>query len=601
MPTSTTKSPTLPDRLPGCAALLVGLEPTRASTRSELAAAIRTEPRTEQLVLRAVDADGGHAPAASLEDAIARVGVHAVRGVAIALDVLQSECRSEAGAQRWRRPLAVAFAARALSRHLHLGLPLEAFTLGLVHGFGPQVLAAWRMPAHLVQVATPLSTGDRGFDPDEDELVGLARILGQASLLADALHGDPALSSVDWARASSGLEALREILEMDRGSFASLFERVGREWIECQAALGLSTATVPTLADVHGRAGAVPADAEVVRALDSGSATELKGLRILAVDDESTSLKLLERTLRKAGHEVLTAVNGSDALRIALETHPHAVIADWMMPEMDGIDLCKALRRSELGRNVFFLVLTGRGEEDRIVEAFDAGVDDYVTKPFNAKILLARLKGGQRVIELQERVEANRRVVMKQIAEMGLLTRKLRNAAHTDALTELPNRRYAMARLEAEWAGSNPPVDRPLSAILVDIDHFKNVNDAYGHDVGDLVLKEVAFVLRANTRQGEEASRLGGEEFFVVCSNTNEEQARIAGERLRSAIERHVITGLGYEGSVTISVGVAQRTAEMGNQDALIKAADHAVYAAKAAGRNRVVASSDLAAMARSA
>src|SRR5690606_16476299 len=147
-----------------------------------------------------------------------RVGVHAVRGVAIALDVLQSECRSEAGAQRWRRPLAVAFAARALSRHLHLGLPLEAFTLGLVHGLGPQVLAAWRMPAHLVQVATPLSTGDRGFDPDEDELVGLARILGQASLLADALHGDPALSSVDWARASSGLEALREILEMDRGS-----------------------------------------------------------------------------------------------------------------------------------------------------------------------------------------------------------------------------------------------------------------------------------------------------------------------------------------------------------------------------------------------
>jgi two-component system cell cycle response regulator len=184
---------------------------------------------------------------------------------------------------------------------------------------------------------------------------------------------------------------------------------------------------------------------------------------------------------------------------------------------------------------------------------------------------------------------------------MGLLTRKLRNAAHTDALTELPNRRYALARLEAEWEASSTNRARPLSAILLDIDHFKKVNDTFGHDVGDLVLKEVAMVLRANTRQGEEAARLGGEEFFVVCANTDEEHARIAGERLRAAIERHTISGPGFHGGVTISVGVAQRTLGMANQDALIKASDHAVYAAKAAGRNRVVAISDLGPIAQSA
>lgn len=587
-----------PPRMPDCAAALVALGATASA--EDVSRTIESEPRTASLLLRCVSA-GGPSPVVSIDDAIRKVGRPTARALAIALDLCRDECRSEIGALRWSRPLATASATSAICAHMGLGAPSEAFLVGLVRGFGPQVLAKWGMPEHLVQAVAPSACGDAGFDPDEGEVAGLARVLGQASLLADALRGDPSYGSVDWARMSSGLESMREILEMDRAAFGDLFERIGREWAGWHVALAISQPKVPSLAEVHGRAGGVPADEDVVRVLETASRTTLKGLRILAVDDEATSLKLLERTLRKAGHEVVTAVNGHDALRIALESHPHAMIADWMMPEMDGIALCKALRRSELGRSVFFLLLTGRGEEDRIVEAFDAGVDDYVTKPFNAKILLARLKGGQRVIELQERVEANRRVVMKQVAEMGLLTRKLRNAAHTDALTDLPNRRHAMARLEAEWAVSNPASGRPLSAILVDIDHFKHVNDTYGHDVGDLVLKEVAVVLRANTRQGEEAARLGGEEFFVVCSNTDEEQAIVAGERLRTAIERHVISGLGYKGSVTISVGVAQRSSGMANQDALIKAADHAVYAAKAAGRNRVVSYSGLGPMAQSA
>ncbi|MCY2958778.1 MAG: diguanylate cyclase [Planctomycetota bacterium] len=588
-------------RLTGCAALLVELDPTSENACAELAAAIRIDPHFAQMVLSLVREEGGAGPATSIEEATLRLGTATVRALAIALDLCVTECRDDAGALRWSRPLAQAFASRAISRQIRVGVPIDAFTLGLVYRFGPETLSAWRMPGQLVQVAAPGASAEAGFDPNEDEAAGLARILGQASLIAEALHGDPAQSSIDWARASSGLDAMREILEIDRPAFQALFERVGQQWSEWHASLGLPMPHVPTLDEVHRRAGEILPDDDVVRALESGSTTPLKGLRILAVDDEPSSLKILERALRKAGHDVITAVNGSDALRLALELHPHAVIADWMMPEMDGIDLCKALRRSELGRSVFFLLLTGRGEEDRIVEAFDAGVDDYVTKPFNAKILLARLKGGQRVIELQERVEANRRVVMKQVAEMGLLTRKLRNAAHTDPLTELPNRRYAMARLEAEWETSHPGGGRPLSAILIDIDHFKKVNDTYGHDVGDLVLKAVAVALRTNTRQGEEAARLGGEEFFVVCANTNEEQALIAGERLRSAIETQVIHGLGFQGSVTISVGVAQRTPDMTNQDALIKASDHAVYAAKAAGRNRVVAFSGIGSLAQSA
>jgi diguanylate cyclase (GGDEF)-like protein len=207
-------------------------------------------------------------------------------------------------------------------------------------------------------------------------------------------------------------------------------------------------------------------------------------------------------------------------------------------------------------------------------------------KPFNSRVLLARIKGGQRVIELQEHVERDRRMILKQVAELGLMTRKLRNAALTDVLTELPNRRYAMKRLETDWEASSR-TGNPLSIIMIDIDHFKLINDSFGHDVGDIVLKETANVLRKSTRTGEEASRLGGEEFFVVCPNTREAGAAVCAERLRQAVERNEIVTPTYKGHITISLGVAERTSLMPNFDALIKAADDAVYAAKFAGRNR--------------
>jgi diguanylate cyclase (GGDEF)-like protein len=215
-------------------------------------------------------------------------------------------------------------------------------------------------------------------------------------------------------------------------------------------------------------------------------------------------------------------------------------------------------------------------------------------------VLLARIKGGQRVVELQERVTSDRKMIMRQVAELGLVTRKLRNAALTDVLTELPNRRYAMKRLEADWESSTR-TGGAMSVVMLDIDNFKRINDTHGHDVGDTVLKETARVLRTSTRQGEEASRLGGEEFFIVCPNSTESQAAVCAERVRSAIERNLIKAGAFDGNVTVSLGVAQRTPEMVNFDALIKASDEAVYAAKAAGRNRVCLSSTSSRKAKSA
>ena len=167
------------------------------------------------------------------------------------------------------------------------------------------------------------------------------------------------------------------------------------------------------------------------------------------------------------------------------------------------------------------------------------------------------------------------------------MTRKLRSAALTDTLTQLPNRRYAMKRLKQEWE-SAVRNSRPLSVIMCDIDSFKRVNDNFGHDTGDVVLREVALSLQAHARASDVLCRLGGEEFLIINTSTDVATAATAAERLRVAIEQNVVEHGTFNEAVTVSLGVAGSTPEMTSVDDLIKAADEALYAAKQAGRNRV-------------
>ncbi|MFT5690223.1 MAG: two-component system cell cycle response regulator, partial [Planctomycetota bacterium] len=311
------------------------------------------------------------------------------------------------------------------------------------------------------------------------------------------------------------------------------------------------------------------------------------GLRILAVDDDPVSLRLLVHQLEIAGHQVFTATNGREALAVALETNPQIVVTDWMMPEMDGIQLCRALRRYGSGRNLYVLILTGRAEEERVVEAFDAGVDDYIVKPFKPKLLLARIRGGQRVVRLQERVERDKKTQHEHVAKLAVLTRKLRAAAMTDSLTDLPNRRYAMKRLEMEWSNSMRS-SAPFSAITIDIDFFKKVNDTHGHDVGDVVLKETSRSIQRVLRRGDTCARMGGEEFVVICPGTTLEAARQVAERIRIAVARNHIDAGTFSGTVTASLGVSARLEGKDSVHMLLKRSDEAVYEAKEAGRDRV-------------
>jgi diguanylate cyclase (GGDEF)-like protein len=541
----------------------------------------------------------------------------------------------------WSASLVRAIAARRISADMHFGTPIETYVLGLLSEIGRLVLASVhpedyalvlaggdassraeqcraereRFDIDHVEIATYLmeewglpplfglalqayeGSDDGSVDEDRDA-AGHAHVLHGANALAEIYTCSRASDAATWELYKHELEHLRKRLNLGVDAFDAFCDSIGDEWVEKGRPVDLAPREradalrfgnrTDSSARPTGRSQQRESRPTFASSTSDGQGDRAAdALRVLAVDDDPFSLKLLERAVLKAGHHVQCTSDGNQALQIALETNPHVVIADWMMPNMDGIDLCKALRRIDAGRDTFFILVTGRGDEDRVVEAFDAGVDDYIVKPFNPRLLIARIKGGQRVIQLKAKVESDRRLILKQVAELGTLTRKLDTAAHTDVLTGLPNRRYIMNQLEKGWRDAIKS-NKALSLIMIDIDHFKKVNDVHGHDVGDLVLKQTAAVLRDVTRHGEEPARLGGEEFVVVCTGASENHAAAAAERIRLAVEANEIVTPTFQGRVTVSLGVAGRTARMQSIDALIKAADDAVYAAKRGGRNRV-------------
>jgi diguanylate cyclase (GGDEF)-like protein len=328
--------------------------------------------------------------------------------------------------------------------------------------------------------------------------------------------------------------------------------------------------------------------------------------KVLIVDDDPDMLRLLERYVTDTGYDVLQATNGQDALRLVLGEAPPIVVTDWMMPGMDGVQLCRALREHEGVRFVYIILLTAHSEHQRLIEAFDAGVDDFLTKPIGKSELLARLRAGEHIARLEEDLAKRTREIHRLNAEMAITNEKLAMAndklkrmATTDELTGLLNRREAMQRLHSLWA-SEDRYGPQFSCIMVDVDHFKIFNDTYGHAAGDMVLREAAMVLRESVRTTDIICRVGGEEFLVLCPSVGAPGAAVCAEHLRTAIETHTFSLGEKQLNVTISLGVAERTPHMTGTDDLLKAADAALYAAKDAGRNQVLLAEGQAAAATS-
>jgi two-component system cell cycle response regulator len=302
-------------------------------------------------------------------------------------------------------------------------------------------------------------------------------------------------------------------------------------------------------------------------------------MRVLLAEDDPTTLLITQRLLKKAGYDVDVVTNGALAFE-RLKTHFYPmVLTDWEMPEMDGLALCRAIRSAALEGYVYTILLTARDSKENIVAGLEAGADDYLTKPVDEDELIARLNTGKRILSLEQSLRA--------------ANRRNEHLSQTDALTGTYNRRYLMQRLPQEAERAHR-YSHPLSLVLCDVDHFKEVNDTHGHQVGDQVLQGVAQFLRDHVRvEIDWVARYGGEEFVIVLPETPFAGALVAAEKLRAGLASTEFAIGNLVLKVTGSFGVAGfDLLEPGNSgivDRLIAQADACLYKSKSSGRNRVV------------
>ncbi len=292
--------------------------------------------------------------------------------------------------------------------------------------------------------------------------------------------------------------------------------------------------------------------------------------KVLIVDDSPMMLHLLDRVLSAGGYEVRQARNGSEALELMMEDCADFVITDWHMPSMDGMELCRKLRGMTFPQYVYIAVLTSSEGSDDLISALDSGADDFYIKPVVAPELLARMRAGTRFLSLE---------------------RQLRAQARIDSLTGVLNRRTFEEVFAREWNYSDRN-DTELSCVMIDVDFFKNVNDRYGHPVGDSALRWLSHVLREESRQPDYVGRYGGEEFCMLLPGTNEEGAFAFAERCRLAVINKPLHIANANVHLTASFGVAQRDFSTARPDHLLERADQALLWAKKQGRNRVYSSS---------
>ncbi|MDW8365520.1 MAG: diguanylate cyclase [Abditibacteriales bacterium] len=630
----------------GVALTILRLTQDDKATVAEITRVLQSDPALAGRILKYANSAAMSAvqPIVSVSQAVMRLGLRTVRRLALGFSII-SNCRRNLCPQFdyqrfWSCSLATAIAAQALAHHTKTTPPDEAFTCGLLCQIGRLAFASVypREYSDVLALAADneehlLALEQQTFATDHNDMtvamladwglpetcVNAVRYFGRGqnctrssnsspeAALADLLHVASHLAAVCVAeqderdRLTLDLLTCGEYLRIGPTDLMALADRVGQEWQEWGKLLDVPTQSVPPFADLVERARRAQ-EAETPHSQGTNEATTplpsvpmnispsaTGGLRLLVVDDSPVTLRLLTKQLTDMGHIVHTAEDGHAALRLVLETNPQLIITDWQMPALDGIGLCQSLRQTRMGQQLYIIMLTANEDEDHLVQALSAGADDYMVKPVRPRTLEARLRAAQRILRLQEEIERDKEKIQRYAAELAIMNRKLEQAAFTDALTNLPNRRYATDRLKQEWAESVRS-HQPLACLMMDIDHFKQINDTYGHDVGDVVLQETAAVLRQSLRLNDVVCRMGGEEFLVICPDTDVRGAVVCAERLRRAVEAHIIRTAEFNRHVTLSIGVAARGEGMPHPDVLLRAADQALYAAKRSGRNRVCA-----------
>ncbi len=620
------------------------LELTQSDDASldDVAAVLQTDPTLTGRLLKLANSstNGGRSAATTAHAAAVRLGLQSVRNISLGFSLLagnrSGRCQTFDYDGFWSHSLAVAAAAQTVAEFRGLSAPTEAFTCGLLQGMGRLALASihptvyegvlerarglsslrlaeiekdnfgmdhrevaaamlrdWRLPEHFALTVAHVGSGAPAEDLRTREAVELAVTLQDARDLARALTADIDASPETCARIQRELERMRERLKLDEAAFAALWTRVMQNWAGWGEVMSIRAKVILGTADIEqraksGRPTAPEAEPTAPIVLAEQPARSV-GLRILLVGRELSGDTVLQDLLAQHGHTLLSAKDGRDGLRLALESAPHLVLCDWDSAQMDALQLVSTLRQSDLGSRLHFLVVADRDKSSRLLEAFEAGADECVLRPLDPRIVVARAGAALRFVQLDERVEDLLAEREGQIGQLAILARKLQVAAVTDPLTGLFNRRFAVERLQRAFdLCRNGTLE--LTVIAMDIDRFKSVNDVHGHDTGDVVLRETAKLAASRLRKGDAMCRMGGEEFLVICPGADLASGMEIAERLRTSVRENVIQFGTFDRAVTVSLGVAQCLDEHADMDALLKAADRRLYLAKEGGRDRVVA-----------
>jgi len=610
----------------GVALAIMRLTQKEDASMADLVRIIKSDPAFAGRLIKAansVSANPGR-PVVSVQEALVVLGMPAVRNLALGFSLLlqykSGVCKGFDYANFWTSSLACGIALQALTMRTRAAQPEEAFSVGLLarigelalatlyadeyadvlrsaskslrtdlvsleeerfainhRDLGADMLADWGLPRiYCAAVRAHESCDGVGFDENSREF-RLTQSLALSRLIAD-------ICTVAESERPARMPRLFELgarLSIESDDLTPLCDNVVREWREWASILGVAAPGVPGF-DELAKSRLVPAVAEPEQ-IESASSR----LRVLVVDDDRSIRLALRAMLEADGYEVAEAADGEEGLRAVLETPPHMLVTDRLMPRLDGMEMTRILRGTSLGRDIYILMLTSLGEEDRMVEGFQAGVDDYLAKPFSQRMILARLRAGQRIVRLHEERARDREELRRFATELSVSNRRLAEMALTDVLTALPNRRHAMERFEQEWSASTRS-QRPLACVVIDLDEFKQVNDAHGHDVGDAYLQQVASAIRGAVRAQDLVCRTGGDEFQVICPDTGLQAALACAERIRHAVDQTPVEIGQLCLQASMSAGVAVRDESMANVDALIKRADEGVYLAKQQGRNRV-------------
>ena len=589
------------------------------ATLDEVARVVQTDPALSGRLLRLANAANGRARAVvSINEAVLHLGMTTVRQLAMGFSLVdqypQGLCSAFDYPGFWLHSLFMAVASQELGKVVRLGTPDELFACGLLAQVGRLALASV-YPAEYTALLGGQHSGTALLQLEREGL-GVDHVEFTAAIMADcgipkslaepvSFHEAPETSGFAedsrpyqlthlffQARRMADLGLSPEAerhgniselmllggkIGLNAEALGEVFDRVVQQWHEWAELLKVPASRVPAF-------GAM-AKAPISRSEQESTAARQ---RVLLVEDEPTNRILTEAMLREIlDCTVYMAENGKDALALALEVMPQIVITDWMMPVMDGLEFCRALRATDWGQSMYVVMLTGVETEEQIVEAFEAGTDDYLVKPVSMRGLSARMRAALHYVKLLEAWEHDRAQLKQFAAELAISNRRLGSVAMTDVLTGLPNRRAGMEALSREW-GASKRTGQPVAALMIDVDMFKSINDRHGHAVGDQVLQEVARALQNAARKDDSISRIGGEEFLVVCHDTEARAALLAAERLRKMVKALQISVAGVDIPTSVSVGVAIRESGMETAEDMLRAADNALYSAKHAGRNRV-------------